>query len=398
VTLLFQTLDDKKECVGIYHDGELLFHQEMPENLKYTWAYSAFLQNRDIEYAKLYCDGLSLSEAAPEHLIGRWRDAESKFKAYIKSFHTACVSLSENCFFDLVPDKFLLEMCSVKNMICEHVFAHYEKPKNYDYLLGLTRVIENIKYQKLNINPKNLLLHKSKHRKFSQNLKNLEPYCKFNINGTKTGRLTTQRRSFPVLTMGKELRSVIEPHNDYFLELDFNAAELRTLIALQGKPQPAGDLHDWNIKNVYRGLVTREEAKKRIFAWLYNPESDDYLSSRAYDRDSVVQKYFTQGQVTTFFDKVIPSEERTALNYIIQSTCAENVLRQVIKLSDYLKDKKSFVVFPIHDSVVIDFSVEDKNSLMEIVDIFSNTELGKFMASVSMGRDFGHLQKLRGAQ
>jgi len=154
------------------------------------------------------------------------------------------------------------------------------------------------------------------------------------------------------------------------------------------------DLHEWNIKNVYRGLTTRDEAKKRIFAWLYNPDSQDYLSSRAYDRDSVVKKYFSQGQVTTFFDKVIESEERTALNYIVQSTCAENVLRQVIKISDFLKDKKSFIAFPIHDSVVIDFSVEDKNSLTEIVNIFSNTDLGKFMANVRVGRDFGHLEKL----
>ena len=99
---------------------------------------------------------------------------------------------------------------------------------------------------------------------------------------------------------------MIEPTNDFFIELDFNAAELRTLIALQGKTQPREDIHEWNIKNVYRGLVTREEAKKRIFAWLYNPDSKDYLSSRAYDRGSVVQKYFTQGQVRTFWDKINP--------------------------------------------------------------------------------------------
>ena len=64
------------------------------------------------------------------------------------------------------------------------------------------------------------------------------------------------------LTMDRKYRRVIEPTNDFFVELDFNAAELRTLIALQGKNQPAEDIHEWNVKNVYRGLVTREEAKK----------------------------------------------------------------------------------------------------------------------------------------
>lgn len=396
--MLFQTLDDKRECVGIYHAGELSFDDELPGELSHTWGYSSFLEDRDIEYAKIYCGGLGLMEASPEHLMDRWSDVEEKFKAFIKSFHTARVSLDENCFFDLVPEKFLLEMCSVKDMICQHVFENFEKPKNYDYMLDLTKVIEDIKYKKMNINPKNLRLQKAKHRKFAKTLNNVGHYCKFKLNGTKTGRLTTQPRSFPILTMEKELRSVIEPHNDYFLELDFNAAELRTLLALQGKPQPPGDIHEWNIHNIFRGLGTRDEAKRRIFAWLYNPESEDYLCERAYDRGSVVQKYFTEGQVTTFFDKTIPSEERTALNYIIQSTCAENVLKRMIAISKYLEKKKSFIAFPVHDSIVIDFSVEDKDCLNEVVDLFSETDLGKFMVNVSIGRDFGHLQKLGGGR
>ena len=392
--MLFQTLDDKKECVGIYY-GELLFDKSLPDDITHTWSYSSFLRDREIEYAKLYCGGVTLDKACPEALIERWGAARDKLKAFIKSFATARVSLDENCFFDLVPEKFLIEFCRVKNQICEHIFDNYEKPKNYDYLVSLTEIIEDIKYRRLNINPKNLSMFEADHRKFAQNLSKIEHSCKFNIYGTKTGRLTTEPRSFPILTLKKELRCVIEPHNDYFVELDFNAAELRTLIALQGKVQPEGDIHEWNVKNVYRGLLTRDEAKKRIFAWLYNPESQDYLSSRYFSRDRVVQKYFTQGQVTTFWNKVIPSTERTALNYIIQSTCAENVLRQMIKVSNYLKGCKSYVAFPIHDSIVLDLSKEDKERLPEIIDIFSNTALGKFKVNVGVGTNFGNLERLK---
>ncbi|MBC8226665.1 MAG: hypothetical protein H8E74_05940 [Gammaproteobacteria bacterium] len=392
--MLFQTLDDKKECVGIYHAGALSFNDAIPTSLTHTWSYSSFLADHDIEYAKIYCGGLSLREACPDHLTERWERVEEKLKALLKSFHTSRVSLNENCFFDLVPKRFLLEMCYVKDMICEHIFANYEKPKNYDYVLSLTKNIEDIKHRKLNINAKNLLLYKSKHRKFAKKLKEIMPYCKFNIDGTKTGRLTTNPTGFPILTLNKELRPVIEPSNDYFVELDFNAAELRTLIALQGKPQPDEDIHEWNIQNVFRGLGTRDEAKKRIFAWLYNPESDDYLCSRAYDRNSVVQKYFTKGQVTTFWNKVIPSEERTALNYIIQSTCAENVLRQMVKVSKYLEELSSCLAFPIHDSIVLDMSKRDAEKLPEIINIFSNTELGTFKVNVSCGPNFGNLKKM----
>lgn len=392
--MLFQTLDDKKECVGIYCDGELSFGDEVLEGLSRTWSYSAFLQDHPVEYAKLYCGGKSLDEVCPEALRDRWQTVANKLKAFIKSFNTALVSLNESCFFDLVPRKFLLEYCYVKDLICQHVFETYPRPENYEYTLELVKIIEEIKYNRLNLNKKNLSLYKSKHRKFIQKLAKLEPYCKFNTWGTKTGRLTTASKTFPILTMEKELRCIIEPKNDYFVELDFNAAELRTLLALQGKSQPQEDIHDWNIKNVFKENLSRAEAKKRIFAWLYNPESQDELCESAYDRSSVVEKHFTEGHVTTFFNKKIESESRTALNYVIQSTCAENVLRQMIKVSNYMKGCKSHVAFPIHDSVVLDFSIEDKERLSEIVDIFSSTELGRFKVNISVGKNFGNLKKL----
>ena len=392
--MLFQTLDDKKECVGIYCAGELSFNEELPEDLDSTWSYSAFLKDCDIEYAKIYCGGKTLDIVCPEALRDRWETVSNKLKAFIKSFNTSLVSLNESCFFDLVPKKFLLEYCYTKDLICQHVFDTYEKPSNYDYVLELTKVIENIKYSKLKLNTKNLSLYRVKHRKFLKKLKDLQPYCQFNIWGTKTGRLTTIPKSFPILTMDKEFRSIIEPKNDYFIELDFNAAELRTLLSLQGREQPTEDMHKWNIENVFRGELTRAEAKKRIFAWLYNPESHDDLCEHAYDRKSILKNHYSNGRVKTVFGKTIESEKRTALNYIIQSTCAENVLRQMIKLSNYLEGCKSHVAFPIHDSVVLDFSIEDKERLGEIVDLFANTELGKFKVNVSVGTNFGNLQKL----
>ena len=44
--MLFQTLDDKNECVGIYYDGDLYFNDELPEGISETWAYAPFLSNR----------------------------------------------------------------------------------------------------------------------------------------------------------------------------------------------------------------------------------------------------------------------------------------------------------------------------------------------------------------
>ena len=47
----------------------------------------------------------------------------------------------------------------------------------------------------------------------------------------------------------------------------------------------------------------------------------------------------------------------------------------------------------IHDSLVLDFSLEDKKDLLEIIDVFSDTDLGKFKANVSIGKNFGNMEK-----
>ena len=289
--MLFQTLDDKKECIAIFKDGDL-FYGDLPSDLSRTWKYTSALQDMPVEYASLYCGSKSLGEVCPERLSAKWKDINDRLRAFLISFRESKVSLHENCFFDLVPERFLLEYCSLKDEITEHVFGSYTKPSNYDFLLDLSKVLESIKYNKLNINFNNMDIISSASRNQYKKLFNTSPYISYDIVGTKTGRLTTLKNSFPILTLNKDHRGILEPNNDWFVELDFNAAELRTLLALLGKSQPEEDIHEWNAKNVYLGKLDRDEAKKRIFSWLYNPDSKDSLSNGEYDRESLLDKFW----------------------------------------------------------------------------------------------------------
>ena len=62
--MLFQTLDDKSECVGIYCDGQLIFDLvDFPEQISKTWKYSSYLRDiEDIEYASLYLQGQEIQD------------------------------------------------------------------------------------------------------------------------------------------------------------------------------------------------------------------------------------------------------------------------------------------------------------------------------------------------
>ena len=107
--MLFQTLDEKNECIAIFQDGNLIWNH-LPDNLTKTWKYSAFLQDDDnIEYANLYLLGETLDKACPPELSEEGQGVRSKLKAFYRSFVESKINLSENCFFELVPERFLLE-------------------------------------------------------------------------------------------------------------------------------------------------------------------------------------------------------------------------------------------------------------------------------------------------
>ena len=267
----------------------------------------------------------------------------------------------------MVPRAFLRDYAKVKNAISKYVFIKHRKPENYDFFISLSKILTDIKYRKLNTDFASLSdsLHKFKARQFVKKNKHLNQ-IKYDMYKTKTGRLSTLSGSFPILTMDKSYRKILKPHNDWFLEFDFNAMELRVMMSLLGKKQPVEDLHAWNAENVYRGALSREGAKKRIFAWLYNPDSKDLLSNRAYNRDDLLEKYWDGTHVKTYFNKKIEAGNHHALNYIVQSTAADLFLRQMIKIAKTLEGKKSYISFCMHDSLIMDFAEEDQFLLNDL--------------------------------
>ncbi len=403
--MLFQTLDDKRDCVGVYLDGELLY-DEVPESLSQTWDYSTFLRDTSVEFAKLYCGGKSLEEVCPPHLRIQWATVRDKLRAYHRSFQIAKVPLSENCFFDLVPERFLLDYCEVRNRITQHVFDTYERPANYDFTRQLVEALDDIRYQKLNVSMDGIrdIYYKTATRKFLKKIQKYSPYCKYNVWGTKTGRLTNMPGTFPILTLDKQYRSILKPNNDWFLELDYNAAELRVAMALAGQDQPEDDIHQWNMDNIF-GSMDRQEAKRRIFGWLYggknmtgslgtNDGTVGKLLEETYGRERIVGEHWTGTHVHTRFGRSIPSDHHHSLSYIIQSSCVDVVLRRLIQISERLRDLKSRVAFTLHDSIVIDLSNEDRGLIPELINLFGQNELGHFKVNVQAGRDFGTMRAL----
>ena len=400
--MLFEIIDQNQNCKNIYADQQILTDPPY-EKLTQTWEYHSSLKDCTIEYGTLYAQGKTLDECCPDHLLEPWGIIKKKYQAYIRSFEKSFCDAGDECFYDLVPRSFVIDYFNIRSKITSHVLSTFPRPDNYDFLLELLQLITAVRDHPLKVDPSQIVnhLHETKGRSFYKKLYATKPVVDYNPFGTITGRLTTRKRSFPILTMNKDYRRVLQPHNTWFIELDFNAAELRCLLALNDQEQPTQDIHDWHgyiFNKLSDRKLDRDDIKRKIFGWLYGPLGASLgipQVERYYDKRKVVDKYWDGTRVVNPFGRQIEADEFHALNAIIQSTTSDMFLRRAIAVNKLLKNKKSFTMGLIHDSMVIDFHREDKALIDEIVEEFGKTELGNFKVNVSLGTHFGNLKRFR---
>ena len=398
VNNVFTVLDSKKECLGYYYNGEI--KEQKTEDQFITWDYKPYFHEEGTEYVKLYAQGKSLSEVCPEHLREEWDRLQERKAAFQNALLISKVDLEHVCTNDLIPGWFLREYAQVKCEIVEWCFNNLPKPHDYNRALKLEKLFAEIRDSPLSIDlsAMNSNLSSLIVRQNLKKLSGVKNTLSYNQFGSVTGRLTLEKNSFPILNLPKNFRKVLRPTNDFFVEFDYNAAELRTLLGTMQVKQPREDIHEWNIRHLFKDGCTREEAKKRIFAWLYNPQSKDDLLNDTYDRDKVLSKYWDGTRVRTPFGREIEAGEHYALNYLIQSTTSDLVLDKVLAVQEFLKflgDGASKIVFLIHDSFVLDIPAEARYNIPEIKSVFASTRFGEYRVGVRVGKDFGSMKEIK---
>jgi len=393
--MIFQILDDRNECFGIYGDGKFTYDR-IPDNIWGTWNWDHRLANRNVDYASIYSAGKTLADVAPENLRSRLEKRESKIKSFVKSAFIAKINMKEHCLFDVIPEQHLMHYCEVKNEICQYVFDSYHKPQNHGFMVDLKVMAHGIKQIPVIIDQEVLKKH-AKHDNKANVLLNFlngknKPIC-YDIWGSKTGRLTTEKGSFPIMNLKKEIANCVVPKNDIFVQFDLNGAEIRTFISLSTGTHPKADIHLWNMENIFDNVTDRTVAKKKFLAWFYNPNSDA-IKSDYYDRRLLLNKYYKDGFIHTPFGRKIEANDFHALNYLLQSTSSDNCMKQAVKIYKFMKNRKSFVHSVVHDSLTIDLAFEDRHILPSVQEIFEDTDLGWFKSSATAGRNYRDLQEV----
>jgi len=393
--LYFSVLDNKDDCFGFYQDGEL-FYDKPPQDMLVTWKHSESLCTGVYDYCSVLARTTTIADACPPEYRTDWERVDSKLRSFYKSFITSRIDLDEHCFFDMVPQQFLLDYFSVRESIMRYIYENTERTENFNFdcrlhemLSELSRVEIKLDYNFLNKNR-----HKLKVRTLMEKLKKVVPFVRYRQFGTTTGRLTVTPTSFPIMTLDRDVRSSVIPDNDWILELDYNAAELRVFLGLSGQVQPEGDLHKWNSTFL---KTDRQHAKRSVIAYMYGGKSLGVGElEELYNVSVVKETHFNpeKEEIKNLFGRRIKSDDFHAVNYTIQSTSAEMVFRNMVEIHKLLKDRKSSVKFCLHDSIVLDFSDEDRDLLKDIRDIFSTTPFGILPTKISGGKNFGKMKEM----
>ncbi len=331
----------------------------------------------DYEFLQPYCKTENILDVCPPELYFKYQFCRDRVKKFLISAQEAKVNFNNSCLYDTIPREILKDLLIIKNKICDYIFEKYKKPHNYSFLYELKQMCLDIKQNKINV-----LGCKTK------------PYIKYNIFNHKTGRLTTANGYFPILSYKKEDRINIFPNNDYFLEIDYNAFDIRTLFKLfeEKKYDDVDDVYTY-FSNIIGG-GGRDEIKKKFFSILYGKNEKKQELHQIIDFDWLKKKYYDNGKINGPFDTIVGDDEHF-VNYLVSSTSSAVFLRRAININKYLKKikAKSKICFLIHDAIVIDFCNEEEHIINNIKKIFESTELGKYKSTIKVGKTFGTMEK-----
>lgn len=194
---------------------------------------------------------------------------------------------------------------------------------------------------------------------------------------TGYGRYGLKENSFEILSCSKQERGKIESiSEDYILvEFDYNAFEIRTLLALCKIKQPQEDLY--TLLSSQQNKLSRDEFKKFMITKLYSNNPDKILLNIIQKRKLKEKFPLKNGKVINIFGKILESDEYHYYSRLLQSTAAYILFQQMFKLISYIKlnNLKSNIAFCIHDSICMNVHSSEKQHILEFKKILSNVDI-----------------------
>jgi len=309
------------------------------------------------------------------------------YKTYLKALHgidkyfkivqQTKIKLTPDNISKVIPVSPLKEYLKAKEDCLREIIGQQEElPENYEWFKRLY-VLSKVMNNSLK------LVEGDKYSEYS---------FKYDIHGTLTGRWIARSSNGSFFQWPKERRAIIKPWNDYFVELDFNGADLRTLLGLQNASQPSQDVHKYNMSIL--GWDDREKAKKGAFRLLYGRSGEDNELTEIYDRNVWRSYVNSKGLIENPYGRQLDIIEGKELPHLVQATSHDILLEQTMRVYKKLMGSKSFVGFIFYDALILDMKREDLGILKDLEETFADTRFGTMKVNIKKGTDYYNMEEI----
>ena len=321
----------------------------------------------DAKYTKYFLSG-KINDATFNH--GSKFDFSACEPTIITNFYSEHSSLKN--INELIPISKHYEYCeNIYDVVKSYLI------KNNEFIYKTIDVFFKIEKKGIKLDKKCFIEYHEEHLTPHFSVKQGVIYTLYNLY-TLTGRPSNAFNGINFAALNKENgeRSCFIPHNDLFIEVDFQGYH----------PRLIGELVEWhfpNDRNTYKMLgqllgVTQQEAKELTFKQLYGGVWSEYKDKPFFKQvDMFVDELWETIQYSGYIDT--PSGKRfklkdidnpnpqKVLNYYIQNyETSQNVL-QLYALFNEFRPLKSRIVLYTYDSVLIDVAREESQKINDII-------------------------------
>ena len=327
-----------------------------------------------------------------------------KKRVHQKTYNTTKINWKEFSLDKLLPKDLVHKIAQERNSIIQELFEKSQEKEFYLKLYPVIKCLWNLGGSPLYIDIESI---KDDESHFSNLIRSSirygELYLQFNPVGAKTGRLSFKKGTVNFYILPKDLRKCLIAPPDYsIIQLDFKAFQPRLAIfctADEEFKKIFSDIED--IYSIFPG--DREENKISFISWMFSKRKHsvfDVVASPILNlRKELHAQVKKTGKLTNKFGRTLyysDEDDNVVFQNYITSNEVDAILTLMVKIYDSLRDKKSRIIFPFHDSIVLYVHKDEMNLVSEIKSCMENehrTLFGsKMPVSVKHGKNFEQME------
>jgi hypothetical protein len=360
----------------------------------YKWLNNELIQTPD---KKLLNHFYEFKDVVDKNFIW-WNETGKPFE---KNISNNAIDFLSNKYYNVKKLNEIIPL-SKHNEYCSDIYegmARAYTGQNDDYMNDVIRAFTSIEKNGIKVSDDVCDIFDIRVKK---HISNGKLYSNYNL-WTTTGRQSNSFGSVNFAALPPEKRKAFVAENDYLVEFDFDAYHLRLIADLVG-------YHTFGEESVHEHLskwyeCSYEESKQKTFRLLYG--GIDKETREKVPFFDLTHKYINDkwNEINThncvftdiyrrklLFKNYEDLNRNKVFNYLIQALETESNINKILKIQDYLYNKKTKLVLYGYDSFLFDFSNQD--GVETLIDIKNILEEGKHFTKSKMGLNYGEMQDI----